>query len=458
MSLLRIFLLATVASIPAAVSLRAAPDAAKLRDQLGLATADKDDLARIELLRRILDADPGDKKSRRLLTELWLKIQDYDMAESTLQAWPAAPAALTALTRAQILRYRDEDVPGAIHVLQDYLKKSPKDTAAYEALVLCLLTTDDRRALLAALDGYIALQRDLPTLFRRANVKLLLGDYRGAVADAKAAQAIDPDSSVVKDNIPQYERVEESLKALPPLDKALAADPKDFLRLLDRTWWLRYGGMLDRALADANAAAALEPDSLMAKIAVARASCMLGKVKAPDIHRDTLIDAEKPHALETSQAIAACDLALIANPKDVSQLAARAAALIDAGQYLLARRDAESALALDPKAAEAGIAGMEAAVLMGDDAGGATLLRQVEAMKPEKAPLARALAEISQVYLEKPNLALAVELAGKSLALRETEQAWRVKAAALQRLGKTKDANAAFSRADALKKAAKKKP
>lgn len=458
MSLSRIVLLATATFFPAVATLRAAPDVARLHDQLELATTDKDDLSRIELLRRILDAEPGDAKSHQLLIELWLKIQDYDMAESALNAWPAAPPRLAALTRADILHNRDRDLDGAIRILQDYLAKSPKDVGALEVLVQDLLGTNNREAQLKALDQLIALERDAPNLIHRANVKLQLVDYPGAVADAKAAQALEPDSSIVKDAIPQFERVEETLQALVPLDAAIAANPKDFSKFLDRTWWLRYGGMLDRALADANSAATLQPDSLMAKIAVARASCMLGKVKADDVRRDTLIDAEKPHALETSEAISACDLALIANPKDVAQLTARTAALNDAEQYLLARRDVETALALDPKAANAGIAGIQAAVLMGDDAGAATLLRQVEAMKPKKAPLARALGNLSEVYLEKPNLALALELANKSLALQETEQALRVKAAALQRLGKPKEAAAAFARADALKRAAKKKP
>jgi tetratricopeptide (TPR) repeat protein len=456
MSLPRIFLLATAAFIPAAAALHAAPDVGALRDQFELATTDKDDLSRIEILRRILDAEPGDAKSHQLLIELWLKIQDYDMAESTLNAWPAAPPRLVALTHADILHSRDRDLDGAIRVLQEYLAKSPKDAGVLEVLVQDLLGTSNREAQLKALDQLIALERDATNLIRRANVKLQLGDYSGAVTDAKAAQALEPDASIVKGAIPQFERVEETLQMLPPLDAAIAANPKDFAKLLDRTWWLRYGGMLDRALADANAAAALQPDSLMAKIAVVRAGSMLGKVKAADVLRESLIDADKPHALETSEAIAASDLALIANPKDAAQLTARAAALNDAGQYLLARRDVETALALDPKAADAGIAGIQAAVLMGDDTGAATLLRQVEAMKPKKAPLARALGKLSQVYFEKPNLALALDLANKSLALQETEQALRVKAAALQRLGKPKEAAAAFARADALEKKSKK--
>jgi tetratricopeptide (TPR) repeat protein len=441
-----------MAIFPALAPLRAATDTSDLRAQLELATTDKDDLSRIEILRRILDAEPGDAKSHQLLIELWLKIQDYDMAESTLEAWPDAPAELAALTRAQVLRLRDQDVAGAIRVLEAYLKTAPKSVPALEMLVDDLLLTEDHLATLGALDRLVWLQHWPKNLLHRADVKLLLGDYRGAVSDAKAAKKLNPEAEVVKENLPKFERVEEALNTLPPLDKTLAANPKDFTTLLTRSWWRRYGYMLDGALADAQAAAALQPSSLMAKIAVARASYMLDKVKAADVRRDSLIDVDKAHSIESAQAIALCDLALAANPKDVAQLTKRAIALDDAEQYLLARRDVDAALAIDPKSADAGIAGIQAAVLMGDDTGAATLLRQVEAMKPKKAPLAKALTDLANVYLEKSNLALANELADKSLALQESEPALRVKAAALQRLGKTDEAKAAFARADELKK------
>jgi tetratricopeptide (TPR) repeat protein len=451
MSLPRTLLLATAAFLPLGASLRAAPDVAKLRDQLALATTDADTLSRIELLRRILDAEPVDTKSHQLLIELWLKIQDYDMAEATLKAWPDAPPAVAALTTAQVLRYRDRDIPGAIRVLREYLAKSPKDLDAHHALVSALLTTNDAKAQIAALDALILLERDETSYIQRANAKLADGDYTGAIADAKTAQSINADANIVKSNLPQFERLGETLKALPPLDAAITANPHDYAKLLDRSWWLRYGGLNARALADANAALALEPDSLMAKLARARTGYLLDQIKADDVKRDDLIDVSKPHALETSEAIAACDLALASDPKNVTQLSARAAALNDAEQYLLARRDADTALAIDPKAADAALAGIYASVMLGDDTTAATLLRQVESMKPNKAKFSQALGDLSDLYLQKSNLPIALDLADKSIALKPTEHAWRVKAAALQRMGRTKEAQAAFARADKLK-------
>jgi hypothetical protein len=47
-----------------------------LRDQLALAEKDDDTNAQIELIRRILDTEPGDDELRGRLTELWISVED----------------------------------------------------------------------------------------------------------------------------------------------------------------------------------------------------------------------------------------------------------------------------------------------------------------------------------------------------------------------------------------------
>jgi tetratricopeptide (TPR) repeat protein len=430
--------------------LQAAPDATKLREQLELATTGDDTLSRIEILRRLLDADPTDAASHRLLIELWLGVKDYDMAEATLNAWPEAPADLSALTRAAILRHRDNNIPGAASVLREYLAKSPRDIPAHEALVSALLATQDFAAQVAALDALIALKRDAANLIQRANAKLRAGDFTGALADAQAAQALEPEAEVVKGAMPAFERLQEALAALPPLDAALAANPQDFPKLLERAWWLRYGNVLARSLADADAAVAIAPDSLAARITRARVRYLLDQLKAEDALRDELIDVGKAHAIETLLAIAAGDAALAKNPKDAAQLRNRAHALNEAEQYLLAQRDAEAALALAPKDVAAGLEALFATALLGQDP--APALRRLEVMKPSKMQLALANGYVADYYLRQSNLPLALEFADRSLALQETAYQLRVKAAALQRLGRAEEAAAATHRANAIQK------
>jgi tetratricopeptide (TPR) repeat protein len=450
MAFVRLTQVVAAAFFCAQATLSAAPDVAKLREQLTLATTDDDTLARIELLRRILDAEPGDAASRRLLVELWLKIADYDMADATLKAWPDAPAGFAAISRAEILQKRDKDVAGAARVLRDYLAASPKDADAWNALADVLLTTDDAKAQLEALDALIALQPDAKRLIQRAQAKLLLGDFAGAVADAKASQALSPDSDFVKANLPRFERLAEALQMLPPLDAALQKDPTDFAKLLERCWWRRYGGMNTLALADADAALAIDANSTMARLARERVRYLLDEVKAEDVLRDESIDVKKAHSLEAARTIAAADLALAKNAKDVEALRRRAFALNDAEQYLLAKRDAETALAIAPKAVPVALEALYATELLGQDP--AALYRRIEQMQPTKPQLATAAGYLADFYLRQSNLPLALEFANRSLALHEDARILRVKAAALQRLNRTDEARAAMRRADTLEK------
>lgn len=439
-----LFLGAAVASAAPAPT----PDLAKLKSQLSLAAEKDDKLAEIEILRRILDADPQDTKSHQALIDLWLDVEDYDMAQATVDAWTGAPAGTVALTHAAVLRYRDEDIPAAIKVLRDYLAKSPNDVDAWKALVSCLLTTHDAAAQVDALNALIALEPSPDAYMERANAKLQLRDYTGAMADARAAQKMDPDASTVKQNMPTFERMEEALKAISPLDAALAKDPKDVSALLARAWWFRYGGMNDRSLTDAQAALTILPDSIMARIAAARAQYLLDQLKAEDALRDLSIDVNKAHSLEAAQAIVTDDLALAKNPKDSKALRDRAYALNDAQQFLLAKRDAEAALAIDSKFAAAAMEDLYATEMLGQDP--APIYRRIESMKPPKDQMSLAAAYLGEYYLRQSSLQLALEFAQKSLDLKETERALRTKAAVLNRLGRTDDAKAATSRADAI--------
>ena len=67
-----------------------------LREQLALAEKDEDTYAQIELIRRILEQEPRDTALRARLADLWLSIDDLEMAESIVRDWKEAPAALRA--------------------------------------------------------------------------------------------------------------------------------------------------------------------------------------------------------------------------------------------------------------------------------------------------------------------------------------------------------------------------
>ncbi len=448
MSALRTILLAAALFFPILATLGAAPDLVALRAQLSLAAAHDDTLARIELLRRVLDADPQDAASHRLLVELWLQIGDYDLADATLTAWPAAPADLAALTRADIQRHRDKDLPGAIRTLRDYLARAPGSIPAHRALVAALLATKDFAAQVVALNDLIALAPDASSLIQRAHAKFRLAAYADALADAKAAQALSPDDDIVKSNLPAFERLAETLAALPPLDAALTRDPGNFRRLVERAWWLRYGGIVDRSLADADAALVVDPNSVAAKLTRASARYLLDQIKAEAALRDDSVDVNKAPSSETILAIADADLALATNPRDPVALRRRARALNEASQFRLVLPDVATGLALAPRDADAALEALYATAMLNQDP--APLLRQIEAMKPARAQLALANAYLADLYLRQANLPLALEFTDRSLAYGNSAYVLRLKAAALQRLGRPDEARAATHQANAL--------
>ena len=447
MSRLRWFAVAA-ALLGGAPSAVFAADPGALRQQLELATEDDDLLARIEILRRIVDAAPADPASRRQLVELWLQAQDYDLAEATVKEWPAAPADLVALTRAAAQRFRDNDVAAAIATLRAHLATAPRDLPAHRALVDALLATPDTAAQITALDELIALEPSAANLLRRANAKFRAGDYPGALADARAAQALAPEDEAVKSALPPFERLAEALAALPPLDAALRKDPRDVPARLARAWWRRYGGMNRPSLEDSAAALEVAPDSLAAKILHVRTRFLLGDITFENARDREFVEVNAPISLESVNEIFAADASVANQPKNPAFRRDRAQALNNAAQYPLAQREAEAALTGAPRDADAALELLFATVQRGEDA--APTLRRIEEMKAPPRILALAYGHLANSALLRSQNALALDFADRSLAQKEIAWVLKVKATALSRLGRTEESQAALTRANSL--------
>ena len=76
-------------------------------EQLALAEKDEDTHAQIEVIRRILDEKPDDDELRERLADLWLSVEDYDMAESTVRDWANPPESVRVPVLAAVLFVRD---------------------------------------------------------------------------------------------------------------------------------------------------------------------------------------------------------------------------------------------------------------------------------------------------------------------------------------------------------------
>ena len=108
------------------VALRHAAAGLPLREQLALAEKEDDTYAQIELSRRILETEPRDAALRARLADLWLSIDDLEMAESIVRDWKEAPAALRAKVLATVLFVREGKKTEAIALLERYLDRASR--------------------------------------------------------------------------------------------------------------------------------------------------------------------------------------------------------------------------------------------------------------------------------------------------------------------------------------------
>jgi tetratricopeptide (TPR) repeat protein len=439
--LLAAFILTVAPGFPASLD--------ELKAQLALASEDNNTLARIELLRRIIDADPGDAGARTGLIELWLAVPDYDMAGAALADWKNPPLSLAARTTAQIQWRRDNDPDGAIRTLRAWLASSPDDEPALADLSAILGATGQWKAQIDVLDRLLALAPRSPgALLDRANAKRRSGAYAAAIKDAQAAAKLDPEADAVKSALPAYERLAAALEKIAALDARLAADPRDLTAILLRAYYFADAAVWERALDDAGTALAIDPQSTYARITKARALRHLGK-------RDGAVDAAVNTTLpmenaRTAAGIIDADAALARDARDAAALGSRAHFLNASGQFALALLDADAALALDEDATSAAIAGVAAAANLGQMDDAVARLRRLDATRPPKKQLAAANGLVAEAAFRNGRSGLALDYADKALRLDETEYMLRIKAQCLQRLGRAQEAADAIQRADQL--------
>ena len=144
-----------------------------LHDQLGLAEKDEDVYAQIELIRRILEKDPDDSELLGQLVELWLSVEDYDMAESTVREWKDAPEEIRASVLAAVLFARDQKRTEAAAMLESYLAGQRENLEITRQLVEYLHAMDEEQRVLDLLCQSPAIQSDADLMVRSRRGKLL---------------------------------------------------------------------------------------------------------------------------------------------------------------------------------------------------------------------------------------------------------------------------------------------
>lgn len=333
----------------------------QLRVQLKAAEDAADKPAMIELSRRILAITPTDSNIWQTLAQTELETDDLDRLEQTLGAWQKAvrhpPAAIEDFQGTLCFKRRDYQCAER-HWLAYVATKPPASDAAdeYDSLAdLCAAQArwEDHAAYRTKA---IAAKDSAARRVARAIAFLRLSNWDAAYGDIEKANKMDATDSQVKEWLPQFERLQLYLPRIKELDAEIAKSPNDFELFLQRARVFTVAGRPLLALDDAERAFKLQPASMRARIQTGEA--LLDTARAEEAAKLQVgrlsRDREDGHVSEQALLELGVNDALLAqDPKNVEALVARAGVLRSLQQLTLALADAQAAIAVNEKSADA---------------------------------------------------------------------------------------------------------
>ena len=425
-------------------------DVEQIRGQLAMAREDEDRYAEIELLRRLLDELPGDDEARSRLIDLSAQVADYSMAQQMLRKWPKAPEDLRARVIAAALFHRDGKREDACLVLTEYLDKHPADLAIVKQLIGYYAEIGEDAKTAALLAQTPGAGEEPALLVARALARRNLLDFAGALADFAAAEKVSSSDEAVSANRPSFERLKAGLPEFRAAGVALEKNPNDASALRVRAYWHLFTGFAaSRAAADADAAMQAEPESVAGLLLATYALQQCHRIGQAEALKELDVDISKP--LPPRKAlleIERSDTALTRNPDDVAARVARAYQLNDVpGQYQLAIKDANAAIALDPSSAQGYVEKIFALVKLRRFDEAASCVRLLESRNPPPEKLAAALSYMTEAAFASMKFDLALDFANRLIAVKPEAAYFKQRAAIFQRLDRTADAEADLQRA-----------
>lgn len=343
----------------------------QLRAQLQAAKDAADKPAIIELSQRILALTPTDSNIWETLAQAELETEDLDRLEQTLGGWQKAvrhpPAAIEDFQGTLCFKRKDYQCAER-HWLAYVATKPPASDAAdeYDSLAdLCAPQArwEDHAAYRAKA---IAAKDSAARRVARAIAFLRLRNWDAANADMTKANQMDATDSQVKEWLPQFERLQLYLPRIKELDEQIAKSPNDLGLLLDRARLFTLAGRPLLALDDAEQAFKQQPASMRARIQTGEALLDNGRAEdAAKLQVGRLSrDREDGHVSELAlRQLDMNDALLAQDAKNVEALVARAGVLRSLQQLTLALADAQAAIAVNEKSADAHF---EAAHLLDD--------------------------------------------------------------------------------------------
>src|SRR5256714_2111264 len=342
-------------------SAAAAPELQQLRSQLKTAQDANDMPAIVELSRRIVAIAPNDSNTWNTLAQTQLDNDDFDGLEQTLDVWQKAvqrpPAAIDDFRASLCFQRKDYRCAEQHWLIFIATKPSAANVATtYDSLAdLCAAQARwvDHAAYRAKA---IAAQDTAARRVARACAFLRLHKWDAAYSDMAKANKMDPTDAQVKDWLPQFERLQQFMAHVKPLDTQIAKAPNDVGLLLDRAHVFTLAGRPLLALDDAERAFKLDSSSMRARIQTAEALLEADRANDAaklDVNADLIRGKDRPVTDNVLRELGALDSRLQQDPKDIDVLVARAKILGKLRQFTLSLADANAALLINDKSAAA---------------------------------------------------------------------------------------------------------
>ena len=196
----------------------------------------------------------------------------------------------------------------AIETYDEVLELEPSNPEATAYRSWNLYLSGDVEAARDGLDEAVTLDETYPdALAFRAILQVRTGDARGGLDDLLALQSMDPGEGVSGFIVPTAFEAADALLASRDLDGVLEAytlvlerEPENAAALSQRGWIFGQAALYDRALADLDAAVAVEPDSAVTLAFRAAVRAERGDLEgaAADIAAFDALDAAPAEAAE----------------------------------------------------------------------------------------------------------------------------------------------------------------
>ena len=431
--------LAALLSFGLMATVARAQDAAALRAQLELAEKADDKASVVEIVRRWTLASPDDPKALRRLVEALLAAGEADRAGTVVDAAAKRPVLASTMDELRGDVAAADRKPAEAYAAWKRALAPPADPARRPIVwrKIAKLGSDTNH-----FEWTVEALRNLPpgaeTKAQLAMALLQRGEFDAAIVEMQAANRLDASAPNVKSNLPRFEALQRQLPAIQPVFARAKANPLDPDALMARATWLTLYGANTAALADAEAAAKIDPGARSARVLRGFLLRKLGRRGEAEGLGVAAIGDEARFLNKLLPVLRATDAAMRVKPDGVT-MARRAANLLAASQPVLAAQDANAALKLDPQSGTGALIAGQAASQLGHRAEAMRLAKLATENGPRDAEAWEFLAQLQR---RRAELTLAIASFSEAIALDPKDaDLWRSREACLRTLGRDTEAD-----------------